>query len=159
MVPGRSGGGTARRMAGERKRAGRVGHPLHRARARLVHRRFDRRERHAPRQLQRRADPVSDPTSLQFFNTAAYSLPRTGTYGTAGRNTIVGPGTSVLNLGIMRNIPFGQNRVLTLQLVANNVLNTVQWASIDTVVNSPTFGQVTAVRPMRRVQIVTRFRF
>jgi hypothetical protein len=39
------------------------------------------------------------------------------------------------------------------------VLDTVQWASIDTVVNSPTFGRVTAVRPMRRVQIVTRLRF
>jgi len=43
--------------------------------------------------------------------------------------------------------------------VANNILNTVQFASIDTIVNSPTFGQVTAARPMRRVQILTRLRF
>jgi hypothetical protein len=35
----------------------------------------------------------------------------------------------------------------------------VQFSSIDTVVNSPTFGQVTGVRAMRRVQVVTRFRF
>ena len=43
---------------------------------------------------------VSDPTSALFFNTAAFSLPAPGTFGNAGRNTIIGPGTSVLNLGL-----------------------------------------------------------
>ncbi|HTK29547.1 MAG TPA: TonB-dependent receptor [Vicinamibacterales bacterium] len=106
-------------------------------------------------------EPIAsaDPTTLAFFNTAAFSVPPPGTFGSAGRNTIIGPGTSVLNLGVMRNIDLGSRRVLTLQLTAANVLNTIQWASIDTVVNSPTFGRVTAARPMRRVQIVTRIRF
>ena len=102
---------------------------------------------------------IADPTALQFFNTAAFSLPAPGTFGTAGRNTIVGPGTSVLNAGLTRNITLGQTRSLSVQIVANNILNTVQFASIDTIVNSPTFGQVTAARPMRRVQILTRLRF
>jgi hypothetical protein len=102
---------------------------------------------------------LSDPTPLLFFNTSAFSIPAPGTFGTAGRNTIVGPGTSTLNMGVMKNIAFGQNRVLTFQLTASNLLNTVQYASIDTVVNSPTFGRVTAVRPMRHVQVITRFRF
>jgi hypothetical protein len=39
------------------------------------------------------------------------------------------------------------------------VFNTVQFASIDTVVNSRTFGYVTGVRPMRRLQLLFRFRF
>jgi hypothetical protein len=56
-------------------------------------------------------------------------------------------------------VSFGQTRGLSIQLLANNVFNTVQFASIDTVVNSPTFGQVTAIRPMRRVQVLTRLRF
>jgi outer membrane receptor protein involved in Fe transport len=102
---------------------------------------------------------VSDPTSMLFFNTAAFSIPAAGTYGTAGRNTIIGPGTSVMNLGLTRNLTFGQTRGLSIQLLANNVFNTVQFASIDTVVNSPTFGQVTSVRPMRRIQLLFRFRF
>ena len=103
---------------------------------------------------------VSDPTVLQFFNTSAFSLPAPGTFGNAGRNTIIGPGTSVLNLGVMRNINLGQTRGMTIQLIANNVLNTVQFASIDTIVNDfRNFGTVTAARPMRRVQILTRFRF
>jgi trimeric autotransporter adhesin len=102
---------------------------------------------------------VSDPSTLQFFNTAAFSIPVAGTFGDAGRNTIIGPGTSVMNLGLTRQIPLGQSRGLSVTLLANNVLNTVQWSTIDTVVNSPTFGQVLSVRPMRTFLVTTRFRF
>ena len=90
---------------------------------------------------------ISDPSSLQFFNTAAFSVPAAGTFGNAGRNTIIGPGTSVLNFGLTKNVSFGQTRGLSLQLLASNLLNTVQFASIDTNVNSPTFGQVTGRAP------------
>jgi hypothetical protein len=102
---------------------------------------------------------LADPISTLFFNTAAFSIPAPGTFGNAGRNTIVGPGTSVMNLGVTRNISFGDTRGLSIQLLASNLFNTVQFASIDTVVNSPTFGQVTSVRPMRRMQLLFRFRF
>ena len=51
-----------------------------------------------------------------------------------------------MNLSLTRNLSFGQNnRGMSIQLMANNVFNTIQWASIDTVLNSPTFGQVTGV--------------
>jgi len=102
---------------------------------------------------------TGDPTTLQFFNTAAFSIPLPGTYGNSGRNIIIGPGTSVVNFSVTKNINFGQTKGLSVQLLANNVFNTVQYATIDTYVNSPTFGQVTSVRPMRRIQILTRYRF
>jgi hypothetical protein len=102
---------------------------------------------------------ISDPTSALFFNTSAFSIPPAGTFGDAGRNTIIGPGTSSMNLGLTKNITFDQARGLSIQLLASNVFNTVQFASIDTVINSQTFGQVTAVRPMRRFQLLFRFRF
>jgi trimeric autotransporter adhesin len=103
---------------------------------------------------------LSDPTTLAYFNTSAFSIPVAGTFGTAGRNTIIGPGTSVMNLSLTRNISFGQtSRGLSISVNANNVLNTVQWATIDTAVNSPTFGQVLSVRPMRTLLVTTRFRF
>jgi hypothetical protein len=102
---------------------------------------------------------LADPTTTAFFNTSAFSPPPSGTFGNAGRNTIIGPGTSNVSMGLTRNITFGQNRGLSIQLLANNVFNTVQFSSIDTAVNSRTFGYVTAVRQMRRVQVLTRFRF
>jgi hypothetical protein len=53
----------------------------------------------------------------------------------------------------------GGNKALTLRVNANNLLNTVEWATIDTNLNSPTFGQVLSVRPMRTVTVDARFRF
>ena len=102
---------------------------------------------------------ISDPTQTLFFNKDAFSIPAAGTFGTAGRNTIIGPGTSVANLGLTRNLNFGTTRGLSIQVLANNIFNTLQFATVDTVVNSPSFGQVTGVRPMRRISITTRFRF
>jgi len=106
-------------------------------------------------------DPIQldNPTTTLFFNTGAFSIPAPGTFGNAGRNTIIGPGTSVMNMNLTRNLSFGQNRGLSIQILANNIFNTVQFSSIDTVVNSRTFGYVTGIRPMRRVQVVMRLRF
>ena len=51
------------------------------------------------------------------------------------------------------------NRALTLQVNAINLLNAVQWATVDTNINSPTFGWVTSARPMRTVTVTARFRY
>jgi len=103
--------------------------------------------------------PVSDPTTLRYFNTDAFSIPAPGFFGTASRNLIIGPGSHNLNMNLSKNVTFGRTRGVSIRVQASNVLNTVQFSSIDTVVNSPTFGQVTAVRPMRSVQLILRFRF
>ncbi len=102
---------------------------------------------------------VSDPTTLRYFNTDAFSIPAPGTFGNAARNLIIGPGSHNLNMNLSKNVNFGRTRGVNVRVQATNVLNTVQFSSIDTSVNSPTFGQVTAVRPMRSVQLILRFRF
>jgi trimeric autotransporter adhesin len=96
---------------------------------------------------------VSDPTIDRFFNTAAFSAPAPGSFGTAGRNVIIGPGSKLLNLSVSRDLRFKGNRSLTVTANANNILNLVQYAGLDTNVNSPTFGQITSVRPMRSVTL------
>jgi len=102
---------------------------------------------------------LADPTILSFFNTAAFSIPTAGTFGNAPRNLIIGPGSRLLNAQLSRDIRMRGNRALTIQATASNILNMVNYASIDTLVNSPTFGQVLSVRPMRSAQLVFRFRF
>ncbi len=102
---------------------------------------------------------VGNPTIDLFFNTAAFSLPEPGTFGDARRNLIIGPGSRQLNAQLARDVRFGRTRVATIQLNATNLLNMVNYGAIDTVVNSPTFGQVLSVRPMRSVQANVRFRF
>jgi hypothetical protein len=105
--------------------------------------------------------PVSltDPTIDRFFNTNAFYIPLAGTYGNAFRNMIIGPGSKLLNMQLARDVRMGGNRVMTIQINTNNLLNMVNWGTIDTVVNSPTFGQVLSVRGMRSTQLNLRFRF
>lgn len=105
--------------------------------------------------------PVSlaSPSADRFFNTAAFSVPPAGTFGTASRNMIVGPGTRQLNAQFSRDVPLHATRVVTIQLNATNLLNTVNYGAVDTIVNSPTFGQVLSVRGMRSMQVNLRFRF
>jgi trimeric autotransporter adhesin len=102
---------------------------------------------------------LSDPTTLRFFNTDAFSIPAAGLFGTAARNLIIGPGSHNVNMSLSKNVTLGRSRGVSIRIQANNVFNSVQFSAIDTVVNSPTFGQVTSVRPMRSVQLITRFRF
>jgi hypothetical protein len=101
---------------------------------------------------------LADPTPQQWFNTGAFVVPPLGSFGDAGRNTITGPGTVLFDMGLTRNLPLGGTHTLSIRVQANNVFNTPQFTAIDTVVNSPTFGQVIATGPMRTVQIQLRFR-
>jgi trimeric autotransporter adhesin len=102
---------------------------------------------------------LSDPTVDEFFNVTAFSVPAPGQFGDSSRNMIPGPGARQLNGLFQRDVRLGSNRSLTLQINAINLLNTVQWAAVDTNINSQTFGQVLSARPMRTMTLTARFRF
>lgn len=102
---------------------------------------------------------LADATLDQFFNTSAFSVPGAGTFGTSLRNMVIGPGSHQVNANFSRDVPLGSSRGLTIQVNANNLLNTVNYAAIDTNVNSQTFGQVLGVRGMRTARVNLRIRF
>ena len=102
---------------------------------------------------------IGSPTIDRYFNTAAFGIPDAGTFGNSSRNMIVGPGSRMLDAQFSRDVTLGGTRTLSLQLNANNLLNFVNYANVDTVVNSPTFGQITSVRPMRSMTLNLRFRY
>jgi hypothetical protein len=94
-----------------------------------------------------------------WFNTAAYAAPPTGTYGDARRNSIIGPGSKVFDMAFTKIFPLKEARMLEFRAQATNVFNLVNYSSIDTNFNSPTFGRVTAAGAMRQFTITSRFRF
>ncbi len=102
---------------------------------------------------------VANPSIGEWFNTAAFTLPAQGTFGNAGRNSIEGPGSALFNMALTKNFQIKEGQNLEFRIQASNVFNTPQYASIDTVVNSPTFGQVVSIGQMRTVQLSGRFRF
>jgi hypothetical protein len=104
--------------------------------------------------------PSSQRSAVEWFNTGAFRLPEPGSFGDAGRNTIDGPGSWILDLNLARSIPLsseGQRLLITLE--ASNVFNHVNYTGLDTVVNSTAFGRVTSVGAMRQIKMNFRFMF
>jgi hypothetical protein len=109
---------------------------------------------------------IGDPTTLKWFNTAAFCTPSAtctnpngSNFGDAGRNIIEGPGQVSMNMSLNKTITIKESRALDLRITANNVFNTVHFTAINTVVNSFTYGEVTGTGGMRRVTMQARFRF
>jgi hypothetical protein len=62
-------------------------------------------------------------------------------------------------MAMTKVIPMGEARMLEVRAQASNVFNTPQFTVIDTAVNSPSFGRVTAAGNMRQMQLALRYRF
>jgi outer membrane receptor protein involved in Fe transport len=108
--------------------------------------------------------PVSLPwtgrTSAQFFNTQAFAIPSPGQYGNAGRNTITGPGSNLINLSMRKSFRLDEHgRRIDFFWAVSNVLNHPNWASVGTAVNALNFGVVAGLRQMRAMTMNLRFSF
>ena len=101
---------------------------------------------------------VPDPSVAQWFNTAAFVTPA-GAFGDARRNSIEGPGQRLFDMAFTKLFPLSETRSLEFRAQFSNIFNTPQFASIDTIVNSPTYGRVISVGAMRSLQLTARFRF
>jgi hypothetical protein len=100
---------------------------------------------------------VSVQTAVQgrYLNPAAYQAPVTGQWGTAGRNSIVGPSQFILNASLGRT--FAEN--LDFRFDATNALNHVTYPSWNTVWSSAQFGLPMTANAMRSLQATLRWRF
>jgi hypothetical protein len=95
-----------------------------------------------------------------FFNLDAFTLPPAGQFGDAGRNTIPGPDLVSLNAAFARSFQFGETRRrLELRLEGTNVLNQVNYTSVNTVVGAINYGAPISASSMRSLTAVVRFRF
>jgi hypothetical protein len=95
----------------------------------------------------------------EWFNTAAFIAPPAGNYGNARRNSVIGPGSKVFDMAFTKIVPLKESRMLEFRAQATNIFNIPNYSSIDTTVNSPTFGRVTGVGAMRRFTMTARVRF
>jgi hypothetical protein len=105
------------------------------------------------------AASLANPSIREWFNTAAFVTPPIGQYGNARRNSIIGPGSKVFDMAFTKIFPLKESRVIEFRAQATNVFNTPNYSSIDTTVNSPTFGRVASAGGMRQFTTTARFRF
>ena len=91
----------------------------------------------------------------RFLNPAAFTAPAYGFWGTAGRNSIVGPGQFSMNASMAST--FHEN--LDMRLDTTNTLNHVTFSSWNAVASSSQFGLPSVANNMRSVQATLRWRF
>jgi hypothetical protein len=102
---------------------------------------------------------IGDRGIRHWFNTTAFATPAAGTYGNAGRNTIIGPGSWLMSLVLSKNFPIKESMGVEMRAEADNVLNHPNYSGIDTTLNSPTYGQVISVASMRKMILSLHYRF
>ena len=93
------------------------------------------------------------------LNAGAYRAPQFGQWGTAGRNSITGPGQFTLNTSLARTFRPSGRLYLDARVDATNLLNHVVFTSWYTTVNSTQFGLPVAANPMRSLETTVRLRF
>jgi hypothetical protein len=82
--------------------------------------------------------------SGSFFNPAAFSAPRLGTFGNLGRGALRGPDTVNYNMSLFKNFHVMDRFNLQLRGEAYNITNATNYAPPVTNINSPDFGRSVA---------------
>lgn len=95
----------------------------------------------------------SDKTLRRFFNTGAFARPAAWTYGNAGRNILVGPGTNTWDVLIAKNTRIRERLNAQLRCETFNFFNHPSYMGINTTFGSSAFGQVNGVNSGRTLQL------
>ncbi|HMF98943.1 MAG TPA: carboxypeptidase regulatory-like domain-containing protein [Vicinamibacterales bacterium] len=103
---------------------------------------------------------IDQPTIEKWFNTAAYSRAPNGTFGTAGRSEVIGPGIENWDFSMSKGFHFGRQRYLEFRFEAFNFLNHPNWGEPNTTLSSVAFGRISSTRTdMRQLQFGLKFVF
>ncbi len=114
-----------------------------------------------------RPDLIGDPTigggsRQEWFNPAAFAQPAKGAFGNSGRNVVRAEGTNNTDASLFRDFP----RILKvessgLQFRAEfyNIFNHVNFTGFGTTFGASNFGQATAARDPRTIQLGLRLFF
>ena len=112
-----------------------------------------------------RANIVGNPglptqSAKEWFNTAAFAIPATYTYGDSGRNILRGPAFWNLDASLFRKFPFTESKVLEFRVEAFNMPNTVILNQPQSDISDANFGVITSTQNSSRIiQFGAKFRF
>ena len=81
--------------------------------------------------------PRDERTITRYFDTTAFQAPRPGTFGTSGRNVIIGPGINNWSLSVLKNTQLRESVNLQLRGEAFNAFNHSQFFAPGSSVSTP----------------------
>ena len=99
---------------------------------------------------------LDDPTPERYFDTDAFVAAPRLSYGNAGRNILIGPGTNSLDFAVHRNfnLPFGEASRLEFRAEAFNALNRPHFDLPNSTIGTTVAGTIGATAiPNRQIQM------
>jgi carboxypeptidase family protein len=95
----------------------------------------------------------------QWFDTQCFGVPADNTFGNVGRNTLIGPGTFNVDMGIHKVFVLHERLRLQLRGEFFNTFNHTQLNNPDTTVADSNFGMITSARAPRIAQVALKLTF
>jgi hypothetical protein len=106
-----------------------------------------------------RQDPNRDPV-LEWFNTRAFAQNREGTFGTSGRNIVLGPGMANVDLAVAKEFPMFEESRIQLRVETFNIFNHANFISPRAEnLTSGTYGRLTSAMDPRILQFGLKWLF
>jgi hypothetical protein len=113
-----------------------------------------------------RPDQVRDPNlpsgerrPERWFDTSGFALPAPFTFGSARRNSVIGPGFSNLDLVVAKTWTLASTRQLELRWEVFNVLNTVNLDLPNRIFGTANFGRIFSAKNPREMQFGAKLSF
>jgi len=94
-----------------------------------------------------------------WVNKAAYVNNPPGTFGTAGMNSLIGPGYVDTDVTLAKLFNVHEQQNLQLRFEFFNVFNHTNFMAPVNALNSAQFGQVQASNPARIIQVAAKYNF
>ena len=112
-----------------------------------------------------RPDELRDPnlprdrrTADRWFDTDAFALPAPFTFGSAPRNSVIGPGLANVDLALAKTWAV-KSAALELRWEVFNLLNRANFDLPSRVFGTPNFGRVFSAKSPREMQVGVRWAF
>jgi hypothetical protein len=103
---------------------------------------------------------LDNPTPERFFNTEAFAIAQRYTFGNSGRNVLIGPGLSNLDLAFMKDFRLHHEQTLQFRVEVFNFFNHPNLRLPESYVDNPaTFGRILAADPARQIQFGLKYVF
>jgi hypothetical protein len=105
---------------------------------------------------------LSNPNVNEYFNTAAFVVPPSGTFGTAGRNTIIGPSWKSWDASLAKNFKMhwlGEAGNLQIRVDATDLTNNPNFGMPDNAIGTAGAGHIYYANTSRVIQLGGRLYF
>src|SRR5262252_671453 len=101
----------------------------------------------------------TDAPSGYYLNRDVYVAPPAGTFGDAGRNSVVGPMQFTFNAGVTRTFQMTERLSADWRIDATNILNRLTYTGVNAILGGPQFGLPINGNTPRKIQTTFRMRF